>query len=268
MSVSGFQALGVPDDLVARLRRAGILEPTPIQAAVIPDALAGRDVTGRAPTGSGKTLAFGMPLVAEPGLGASPSTHGARARPDARARRADRQPIAPARRRPRRHDVVSRVRRRRLRPAAQGARRRRRARRRLPRPARGPDLDGRPGARRRPPGRRSTRPTAWPTWASSRPCGGSSNRRNARRQVLLFSATLDGAVGKLAGAVQRDPVRHEVGAAGPDMTRRPPRVLGASTAPTDHSGPPRSCASSARRWCSAGPGTAPIGSPSSSASSA
>ena len=40
----------------------------------------------------------------------------------------------------------------------------------------------------------------------------------ADRQVLLFSATLDGAVGKLAAAVQRHPVRHEVGAAGPDMT--------------------------------------------------
>src|SRR5690606_17593171 len=33
-----------------------------------------------------------------------------------------------------------------------------------------------------------------------------------------FSATLDGAVGKLAAAVQRDPVRHEVGPAGPDIT--------------------------------------------------
>src|SRR5690606_10372266 len=40
-----------------------ILEPSPIQTAVIPDALAGRDVIGRAPTGSGKTLAFGIPLV-------------------------------------------------------------------------------------------------------------------------------------------------------------------------------------------------------------
>src|SRR5689334_13767420 len=59
-----FGALGVPDDLVTRLHASGIVEPFPIQAAVIPDALAGRDVTGRAPTGSGKTLAFGIPLVA------------------------------------------------------------------------------------------------------------------------------------------------------------------------------------------------------------
>ena len=37
--------------------------------------------------------------------------------------------------------------------------------------------------------------------------------------MLLFSATFDGAVGKLSAAVQRDPVRHEVGATGPDMQR-------------------------------------------------
>ncbi|MEM9040686.1 MAG: DEAD/DEAH box helicase, partial [Actinomycetota bacterium] len=44
--------------------RNGVAQPFPIQAAVIPDAMSGRDVTGRAPTGSGKTLAFGLPLVA------------------------------------------------------------------------------------------------------------------------------------------------------------------------------------------------------------
>ena len=64
MSSSTFDALGVPADLVACLRAAGIEEPFAVQSAVIPEALAGRDVTGRAPTGSGKTLAFGIPLVA------------------------------------------------------------------------------------------------------------------------------------------------------------------------------------------------------------
>ena len=63
MSSSPFTALGLPDALVARLSRAGITEPTPIQTAVIPDSLAGLDVCGRAPTGSGKTLAFGLPMV-------------------------------------------------------------------------------------------------------------------------------------------------------------------------------------------------------------
>ena len=62
---NGFAALGVPTDLCAPLAKAGIVTPTPIQAAVIADALRGRDICGRAPTGSGKTLAFGIPLVAQ-----------------------------------------------------------------------------------------------------------------------------------------------------------------------------------------------------------
>ena len=78
-----FGALGVPDDLTARLAAAGITEPFPIQAAVIPDALAGRDVTGRAPTGSGKTLAFGIPLVANLHAGPAQAADRARAGPDA-----------------------------------------------------------------------------------------------------------------------------------------------------------------------------------------
>ncbi len=61
---NGFAALGVPDRLVERLARDGITEPFPIQAATIPDALAGRDVLGRGRTGSGKTLAFGLPTLA------------------------------------------------------------------------------------------------------------------------------------------------------------------------------------------------------------
>ena len=62
MSTS-FAALGLSPDLVAALERQGIVEPFPIQALTIPDALAGRDVCGKAQTGSGKTLAFGLPLV-------------------------------------------------------------------------------------------------------------------------------------------------------------------------------------------------------------
>ena len=54
---------------------------------------------------------------------------------------------------------------------------------------------------------------------------------NKDRQVLLFSATLDGAVGTLAAAVQRHPVRHEVGPQGP--TSPPPATSsGRSTAPS------------------------------------
>jgi superfamily II DNA/RNA helicase/cold shock CspA family protein len=54
----------VPRRLLAHLGRDGVVAPFPIQAAVLPDAFAGRDIAGRAPTGSGKTLAFGLPLVA------------------------------------------------------------------------------------------------------------------------------------------------------------------------------------------------------------
>jgi len=59
-----FAQLGVPESIVAALAERGITEPFEIQAATIADALAGRDVCGRAPTGSGKTLAFGIPLLA------------------------------------------------------------------------------------------------------------------------------------------------------------------------------------------------------------
>jgi superfamily II DNA/RNA helicase len=58
-----FAQLGVPESIVAALKERGITEPFEIQSATIADALAGRDVCGRAPTGSGKTLAFGVPLV-------------------------------------------------------------------------------------------------------------------------------------------------------------------------------------------------------------
>ena len=60
---STFAGLGLPADLVAALARDGITEPFPIQSITIPDALAGRDICGKAKTGSGKTLAFGLPLL-------------------------------------------------------------------------------------------------------------------------------------------------------------------------------------------------------------
>ncbi|HET6953835.1 MAG TPA: DEAD/DEAH box helicase [Acidimicrobiales bacterium] len=58
-----FSALGVSSDLVAVLDKAGLTTAFPVQRLCIPDALAGRDVCGKAKTGSGKTLAFGLPLV-------------------------------------------------------------------------------------------------------------------------------------------------------------------------------------------------------------
>lgn len=65
-----FDALGVSPDLVAALRERGIEQPFPIQQLTIPDALAGRDVCGKAKTGSGKTLAFGLPILERVGRAA------------------------------------------------------------------------------------------------------------------------------------------------------------------------------------------------------
>ncbi len=58
-----FADLGVDDRLVKALEASGIAHPFPIQALTIADAVAGRDVCGKAKTGSGKTLAFGLPLL-------------------------------------------------------------------------------------------------------------------------------------------------------------------------------------------------------------
>ena len=58
-----FASLGVPAVLVEVLAGDGIISPFPVQAATLPDALAGRDILGRAQTGSGKTLGFSLPMV-------------------------------------------------------------------------------------------------------------------------------------------------------------------------------------------------------------
>ncbi|WP_217361355.1 DEAD/DEAH box helicase [Aeromicrobium stalagmiti] len=58
-----FSTLSLPQSLVSTLARQDIVNPSPVQLAVIPDALAGKNVLGRARTGSGKTLAFGLPVL-------------------------------------------------------------------------------------------------------------------------------------------------------------------------------------------------------------
>ena len=58
-----FEDLGVPRSLTASLEKQGISAPFPIQSATLPDSLAGRDVCGKAPTGAGKTLAFGLVIL-------------------------------------------------------------------------------------------------------------------------------------------------------------------------------------------------------------
>ncbi|CAL9507887.1 DEAD/DEAH box helicase [Streptomyces sp. enrichment culture] len=77
-AVESFADLDMPAPLAATLGREGVTVPFPIQAATLPNSLAGRDVLGRGRTGSGKTLAFGLALLAR--------TAGRRAEP--------RQPLA------------------------------------------------------------------------------------------------------------------------------------------------------------------------------
>ncbi|WP_326753572.1 DEAD/DEAH box helicase [Streptomyces hirsutus] len=58
-----FASLGLPEGVVRKLAQNGVTSPFPIQAATIPDALAGKDILGRGRTGSGKTLSFGLPTL-------------------------------------------------------------------------------------------------------------------------------------------------------------------------------------------------------------
>ena len=62
-TVPTFAGLGLPQAIVTTLADNGIETPFPIQAATLPDSLAGRDVLGRGRTGSGKTYAFLLPMV-------------------------------------------------------------------------------------------------------------------------------------------------------------------------------------------------------------
>ncbi|SDU56714.1 DEAD/DEAH box helicase [Gordonia westfalica] len=62
--VISFESLGVPTKLVEVLTSQGKANAFPIQADTLPDTLDGKDVLGRGKTGSGKTLAFSIPLVA------------------------------------------------------------------------------------------------------------------------------------------------------------------------------------------------------------
>ncbi|CAM5537202.1 DEAD/DEAH box helicase [Streptomyces canus] len=63
-AVANFADLDMPGELLTALGSEGVTVPFPIQAATLPNSLAGRDVLGRGRTGSGKTLAFGLALLA------------------------------------------------------------------------------------------------------------------------------------------------------------------------------------------------------------
>ncbi|MEU3349330.1 DEAD/DEAH box helicase [Streptomyces sp. NPDC006700] len=72
-AVEDFAALDMPAELLKTLTAQGVTTPFPIQAATLPNSIAGRDLLGRGRTGSGKTLAFGLALLARTaGLRAEP----------------------------------------------------------------------------------------------------------------------------------------------------------------------------------------------------
>ncbi len=214
--MSTFADLGVPADLVAALNAQHITEPFEVQLATIPDALLGHDLCGRAPTGSGKTLAFGIPLVAR-------TTRTKPKRPKALVLAPTRelaaqilqviQPLATARglrclavyggvgyepqRKALRQGVEILI----ACPGRLGDLIQQNALRLdgveivvIDEADRMADMGFLPDVSRL------------------------LDEMPADRQVLLYSATLDGAVGKLSAKYQVEPVRHEVGSAEPDIT--------------------------------------------------
>ncbi|MBJ7903147.1 MULTISPECIES: DEAD/DEAH box helicase [unclassified Streptomyces] len=71
--IAEFADMELPAALLKCLAAQGVTTPFPIQAAALPNALAGRDLLGRGRTGSGKTLAFGLAVLARTaGLRAQP----------------------------------------------------------------------------------------------------------------------------------------------------------------------------------------------------
>jgi superfamily II DNA/RNA helicase len=210
-----FAELGLPDRILKRLQSQGMSNSFPIQAAVIPDALAGRDVAGRAPTGSGKTLGFGLPLVARltdakpkrpVALVLAPTRELAEQimgeiAPFAKAeghaavaiyggvgygpqKRALDQGVEVVVACPGRLEDLLQMRALDLRDIATVV---------IDEADQMADMGFLPAVRR------------------------IVEQTRADRQVLLFSATLDGPVAKLVADFQRNPARHEVGAKGPDV---------------------------------------------------
>ena len=262
---STFADLGVSEAVAGALAKRGIETPFAVQSMVIPDVLAGRDVLVKSPTGSGKTLAFGVPLAdrvdARRRLRRPPSS--SRRRASSPAQIVDE--LAGVMRARAAHDR-RRLRRRRHPRPGQARAARRRARRHARPPAR-PDRAPRRLARRRSRCSCSTRPTGCSTWASSPSSTGSSRMTPRDRQTLLFSATLEGEVGRIARA------RTRATRVATSTRRRPrarPTSSTASCASRTRRRSRRSCdrarraRAAAARSSSCAPSAAPTGSSSSS----
>ncbi|WP_430010195.1 DEAD/DEAH box helicase, partial [Methylophaga lonarensis] len=64
-----FSNLSLADPILRALEKAGYTTPSPIQQAVIPEILAGKDVMAAAQTGTGKTAGFTLPILQRLSLG-------------------------------------------------------------------------------------------------------------------------------------------------------------------------------------------------------
>jgi len=205
MSSQSFADLGISRPIVDALLKQGMSEPFAIQRLVIPDVLAGRDVLAKSPTGSGKTLAFAAPLID---------------RIDAQARRPAALVLAPTR-----ELAVQIVEQ--SRPLAQAralsiaavyggvgierqAKQARRAHVLVATPGRLLDLLGRGAITLE-----HVRALVLDEADRMLDMGFKPDvdrivsRVSSDRQTLFFSATLDGEVGRLAGAYTRSARRHE-----------------------------------------------------------
>ncbi len=216
-----FRSLGVSEPIAHALRLRGFDQPFAIQTLVLPDALAGRDVLARSRTGSGKTLAFAVPMVerlhpsgkSPTGLILAPTrelasqvTEEFRAIADVRrlqiASVYGGVGIGPQAKRARHADIVIATPGRLLDLVARKLLRLDRVRACvLDEADRMLDMGFLPDVTR--------------ILQMLRP----------DRQTMLFSATLDGEVGRLATRFTRDPVLHESGEAGPDIAHARHRFI-------------------------------------------
>jgi ATP-dependent RNA helicase RhlE len=216
-----FLELGVSEPVAEALRMRGFEQPFAIQSLVLPDALAGRDVLARSRTGSGKTLAFAVPLVerlhpsdrSPTGLILTPTrelasqvTEEFRAIADVRhlqvASVYGGVGIGPQAKRARHSDIVIATPGRLLDLVARKLLRLDRVRACvLDEADRMLDMGFLPDVTR--------------ILEMLRP----------DRQTMLFSATLDGEVGRLAKRFTRDAVLHEIGDAGPNINHASHRFI-------------------------------------------
>ncbi len=198
-----FADLGVSEPVAAALADEGAHRPFPVQALVLPDAIAGRDVLVRSPTGSGKTLAFVVPIVER--LGPDAPTPGALVLAPTRELAAQ---VAEAFARP------ARVRGLRVAVAYGGVPLREQAR-----DAAGANvLVATPGRLEDLAARRQvdlSRVSVLVLDEAARMLDLGFQPQPSARQTMFFSATLGGEVGRLARAYTRGAVRHEVAAEAP-----------------------------------------------------